>query len=323
MATGSLAYNLYQGARTEYLAQYVLSAFGSAQMVARTEDYGLDFFCTLGEIVGKMYHIESSYSVQVKSLPKDFSYDGDKSIEWVCSLSTPILYCVINKLEHRIKIYSGFGLTFLSSKRDLSKITINFGEYEGYPIEIDDTKGEAVVHLGTPILDFHISELENRDFTKLAVQILKFWIECDQENLNRRDIGFSLFEYPLNYESNKVPSKKEGQLSGNTLDTFKNESLLDRQITSLYRTLGGQITFASHACDKEYLLSLSTAAIETLKRDQHLDDLDNSNRKNEITTLVAFIKSGYQYLQCELPNFIKDRFAFVEVEVTIVPDTDT
>src|SRR5579859_4054878 len=45
--TGALAANFYQGSRSEYLAQFIFSTFGTSLLVPRQEDYGLDLFCAL------------------------------------------------------------------------------------------------------------------------------------------------------------------------------------------------------------------------------------------------------------------------------------
>jgi hypothetical protein len=51
--TGSIAANLHEGSRSEYLAQYVFTSFGTAFPVPHQEDSGLDLYCTLLEPQGK------------------------------------------------------------------------------------------------------------------------------------------------------------------------------------------------------------------------------------------------------------------------------
>ncbi|MGY5514635.1 hypothetical protein ACXHQ0_27385 [Vibrio antiquarius] len=317
MSTGCLAANFHQAARTEYLAQYVFSAFGSSQMVARTEDYGLDFFCTLGSKIGQRLHVEDFYSVQVKSTEDEFSYNDAKSIEWLFSLKTPLLYSVIDKSSHTVKIYSGFMLPLLSTKQELGRITICYGGES--KVEINEKNNEASICLGSPILEFNISELESRDFNQKAVSILEFWVKCDQENINRRSIGYSLFEYPLSYQTNEVPTLKTSQLSGNVLDTFKDEDLLNKQMTALYRSLGSQINFSSHGFDLDYFHTLTKAAIATLKKEE-LDDLDSSPRKLEINNLVMSIKAGCMYFKIDIPDFLEVQFSHIQAEIKIVSD---
>ncbi|MFD3306595.1 hypothetical protein [Alteromonas macleodii] len=114
MATGCFAPNPREGARSEFLAQYVLSAFGACQLVARTEDYGLDFFCTLGYKIGQRFFVRDYYNVQVKSNEKSFTYDDKESLKWALSLPTPIIFLTVDKTQHRLRFYAPIGLEALS-----------------------------------------------------------------------------------------------------------------------------------------------------------------------------------------------------------------
>ena len=42
-------YSFRQGNRSEYLAQYMLSALGLAVKVTTQEDVGIDFYCNVGK----------------------------------------------------------------------------------------------------------------------------------------------------------------------------------------------------------------------------------------------------------------------------------
>ena len=64
---GAIAKNAQEGTRSEYLAQYVLSAFGTAIPVPHPEDSGIDLYCTLGHRVGRRFLVEHQYLVQVKA----------------------------------------------------------------------------------------------------------------------------------------------------------------------------------------------------------------------------------------------------------------
>jgi hypothetical protein len=46
---GKLASNLHEGARSEILADYVLSGWGSVSPARVHDDHGVDLFCTLME----------------------------------------------------------------------------------------------------------------------------------------------------------------------------------------------------------------------------------------------------------------------------------
>lgn len=315
MSTGCLAANLHTAARTEYLAQYVFSAFGASQLVARTEDFGLDFYCTLGHRIGQRFHVENNYNVQVKSTTQGFSYEDAKSVEWVAALNEPLLFCIINKSCHEINIYSGFNLTLLAGK-SLSKINISFGDSYNNQYNGDT----ADVTMGSPIVKFKITDLEDPEIVENISLTLKFWIECDQDNILRKNVGITSFYYPIEYETNKVPANTEGQLSGNFLATFKYQDTLDKHMRALYRSLATQVAFAAHACQKEYLVHLSRVAVDTMEIDHDFDDLDSSNRKNDIISLAAQIKSAYLYLDIEIPTFIEEQFPNIIVDNVIIKD---
>ena len=70
---GAVAANLYQGIRSEYLAQYVFSMFGTVTRVPNEEDHGVDLVCTLTRRAGGRAEPFAYYSVQVKSAPGDWS----------------------------------------------------------------------------------------------------------------------------------------------------------------------------------------------------------------------------------------------------------
>ena len=58
---GSIAANLHEGSRSEYLANFVFSSFGTAIPVPHQEDLGLDIYCTLFERVGQRAWPRSYY----------------------------------------------------------------------------------------------------------------------------------------------------------------------------------------------------------------------------------------------------------------------
>ncbi len=51
--TGSTSANFHEANRSEYLAHFAFSSFGTSVPVPRPEDTGLDLYCTLTERVGQ------------------------------------------------------------------------------------------------------------------------------------------------------------------------------------------------------------------------------------------------------------------------------
>jgi len=64
---GSVAANFHEGSRSELLADYLFSTWGTVNPVRRQDDYGVDLHCTLTARAGQRAVVTEHYSVQVKS----------------------------------------------------------------------------------------------------------------------------------------------------------------------------------------------------------------------------------------------------------------
>ena len=95
--TGSYAPNAREGARSEYLAQYVFSRFGTSLPVLRQEDHGLDLHCKLSERKGRRAWPVAYYSVQVKSNNRPVLCSSRDSVEWLVGYSSALQLCVVDK----------------------------------------------------------------------------------------------------------------------------------------------------------------------------------------------------------------------------------
>ena len=104
-SVGSIAPNLHEGSRSEYLAQYIFSAFGTAVPVPHQKDSGLDIYCTLMETVGRRAWPHAYYSVQVKSTMDPWVFSSTASVRWLVEHPLPIFLCIVNKADARILVY--------------------------------------------------------------------------------------------------------------------------------------------------------------------------------------------------------------------------
>lgn len=102
---GAVAANLYQGIRSEYLAQYVFSLFGTVTRVPNEEDHGVDLFCTLTRRAGGWAEPYAYYSVQVKSAPDAWVFGGSGSVRWIFEYPGPLLFCAVEKKVARFTVY--------------------------------------------------------------------------------------------------------------------------------------------------------------------------------------------------------------------------
>src|ERR1022692_1638634 len=111
---GSVPANLYAGSRSEYLALYVFSMFGTATQVPHEADYGLDLVCTLTEREGQRARPYAYYSVQVKSTSDPWIFDNPSAVEWVLNYPGSLLFCVVDKKTTRFLVYH-LGVRFLAA----------------------------------------------------------------------------------------------------------------------------------------------------------------------------------------------------------------
>lgn len=204
---GVLPYGFREGFRSEYLADYIFSAFGPSLGVKRENDYGIDLICNLAILEGTYMKVGSTYGVQVKSEGSEFKFIGKEAIKWLNSLEFPLFLAEISKKESKVKIYSTWNINrFLLS---IANINENF-----YPEELcfqpseeeilsDPNIEKGIIPLGSPILEFNIMDLGEKDIRLKYQKIFKEWLDIDVENYSLRRAGVSrVFGY-IKWETNK------------------------------------------------------------------------------------------------------------------------
>ncbi|MBZ0146780.1 MAG: DUF4365 domain-containing protein [Pseudorhodoplanes sp.] len=198
---GSIAANLHEGSRSEYLAQFVFSSFGTAIPVPHQEDSGLDFYCTLLERIGQRAWPRAYYSVQVKSTMTPWVFEGAESVRWLVEHPLPIFLCVVNKSDAVIRVYhttprfAAWALPTHPNRLELIPGTENKGH------TVDWVSGDTF-KLEAPILSFTVQEVLDRESRVKLAEVLKFWIDYDLENLFRIRSGIHHFRVPADYETN-------------------------------------------------------------------------------------------------------------------------
>lgn len=199
--TGSVAANLHEGSRSEYLAQFVFSSFGTAIPVPHHEDSGIDIYCTLLERDGRRAWPRAYYSVQVKSTMEPWVFGSPESVRWLIEHPLPILLCIVQKSDARILVYH------TTPRFDVWASAANPNRLELIPdLEtkahtLNWENGETF-RLKAPILNFTIQELLEPEFRNRIAEVLKFWIDWDTENLFRIRSGLNHFRVPYDYETN-------------------------------------------------------------------------------------------------------------------------
>lgn len=215
-ATGSISPNLHEGSRSEYLAQYIFSMFGTSVQVPRQEDFGVDLYCTLfSERAGQRVWPDAYYSVQVKSDESPVIFPRRESVEWIVEYPAPLLHCIVRKRDGLIRIYqtfARFGAAVAQTLPDRLEL-VPEGRPAGStgPDGFDEATGTYT--LGVPILSFKVEELlEDTQFEKIR-SLLRFWVLKDLENVRRYQMGMRSLWIPWEVVTNELPRGNDSILS--------------------------------------------------------------------------------------------------------------
>ncbi len=220
--TGSVAYGFHEGARTEYLAQYVFTTFGTSVPVPRPEDHGVDLYCTLAEPQGNLVWPVAYYSVQVKSTAEILVYPSPESVKWVVDYPAPLLYCIIRKSDGRVRIYQTIA-RFAAAVAPELPTRMSLVPAEPVPAGPDKPAEYAPARtwepgcasgshsLGPPILDFKVQELLDDVRFEQIRAVLDFWVRLDFDNIRRYQMGMRQVQWPGQHTTNKVPASSNAR----------------------------------------------------------------------------------------------------------------
>jgi len=206
---GAIATGLHEGSRSEYLAQYVLSMFGTSVPVPHPEDHGIDLFCSLMERKGKRSWPVGYYSVQVKSTIDPWLFKDSDSVQWLLRYPAPLFLCTVDKSTARLRMYQ---LTARFRAAVLTEPPARLALVPGHPGDGKAAEGwdrEGNLALGAPILDFSIGDLLDDERFALFSQILRFWVLNDTDNIRRQQMGARVASGPNAYATNEIPTRGE------------------------------------------------------------------------------------------------------------------
>ena len=215
---GAVAANYYQGARSEYLAQYVFSMFGTAMHVPHEVDTGFDLACTLTRTAGGRGEPYAYYSVQVKSTPGPWVFDGPGAVRWILGYPAPLLFCILDKRTAQFTVYQ------LRARLDVAAMTgcpPSLRLIPGEPGSTAPVQGEpginarrrprigwdadGNVELGPPVLQFTIADFMKEEECEVIRDVLDYWVLLDLRNILRQQMGMRAASGPAFYETGKVP----------------------------------------------------------------------------------------------------------------------
>ena len=256
MATqGAIAPNFHEGTRSEYLAQYFFSAFGTSVPVPLPEDSGIDLHCTLGRRAGQRLIVEDYYLVQVKSDVADLTFDGSDAVNWLLSQRHPFFLCVVTKVPFRIQVFQTAVVVLCSGTPTPSRIILHPGGSDD-PMTTSFNPEESVVTLSLrrPIIDIASECFSDSATFHNAADVLRAWIRLDQANIDMKVAGGVFFRFPgKDFETNKVPpalTSFRGNFKGATAKDFAGS---ERWFASTAAHFGALASAAAADGDKERL----------------------------------------------------------------------
>jgi len=237
--TGSIASNLHEGSRSEILADYLFSAWGTVTPIRRQDDYGIDLYGGLAERQGQRSIITDYYVVQVKSTTDPWVFVGEESVRWLIDYPIPIFLSCVDKNKGTLAVYHVTSRFYVSAMGKLPP------RLELVP---EDCEGGAFIawqggekfSLSAPILRVTLGDLIDQNKLTELRNVFTRWVRLDRQNLDLRRYGLLRFRMPPSYKVNEVPSSGIGELGNAVPD----DDCLRRGILTLAEGLeciGGQL----------------------------------------------------------------------------------
>jgi len=221
LMAGSLWSPFREGNRSEYLAQYFLSALGVSVNVPRPEDIGIDFYCVLAQETGKRLTFYSPFAVQVGSYgTKQFCYGGytDKGawrkeqLDWLFSQELPLFICTVGKEDLSFRLYSTSPMWLIRYQYgDVSEVHLVpdathdiFTQSREAVADYAGKGGDGCIYripLGAPIVALRIEDLKSDLVNKARIGLAKA-AQAEMFNLTYRRLNAHFVQWLFDITSN-------------------------------------------------------------------------------------------------------------------------
>jgi hypothetical protein len=303
---GSVALNFHSGSRSEYLAQYVFSSFGTAIPVPHQEDSGIDLYCTLLERIGRRAWPQAYYSVQVKSTMGPWVFRSSESVQWLIQHPLPIFLCIVQKAEARLLVYPTtprFAIWALRTPPHRLELIPETGTMGRTGFWADGN----TFTLHAPILSFTVQQILDTRFSRKAANVLKFWIDNDSENLLRIRSGIHDFQVPSSYETNRID--KTGRITrGSTRFSEASLELAENHARELLGKL------ALHYFAKQDVVTAAICSMAVRQLSQSASDFKSEvHIQGQLNKLLGLDSPASPYEGCDLLlKLVNDRLELSE-----------
>jgi hypothetical protein len=203
---GSYARNFTEGRRSEILADYLFSAWGTVTPVRANNDYGVDLYCTFAEMIGLRAVVREYFVVQVKSENKPWSFEHPESVEWLVTYPSPLFLAVVDKKNHILCVYHVMARFFVWAHGELPK-TLELVPGDGDTGKFLEWDEGGKISLQAPILRVELSDLMEAEKINHMRTVFEQWLTMERENCDLVRRGLPRFRMPGEYHTNEVPNK--------------------------------------------------------------------------------------------------------------------
>jgi len=200
---GTLARNFRSANRSEVLAHFLLSTWGTVTSVAPVDDYGIDLYCTLTENVGLRSIVTDYYSVQVKSNDDPWVFETKEEIRWLFDYSTPLFLACVDRTKTVLSIYHTMARFLAGFWPEGERLTLEpTNDIDGVSVQ---WSGGEQFSLSAPIIRVSLAELSDSVRLDSLRRTFQHWVRLENYNCDLRRVGVLRFRMPDRYKVNEVP----------------------------------------------------------------------------------------------------------------------
>lgn len=202
--TGAVAANPHEGSRSEILADYLFSSWGTVTPVRRQDDYGIDLYCTLTDRIGQRAVVCDYFVVQVKSGTDPWVFDHPESVRWFVEYPTPLFLACIDKKSGILRVYHvtpRFSVWAMGRLPNRLVLTPE-DTVDGTSVQWESAEKYS---LSAPIIQISCTDLISDEKMGILKEVFKQWVQIDRENCDLVRKGLLRFRMPHSYRTNEAP----------------------------------------------------------------------------------------------------------------------
>ena len=204
--TGVVAANPHEGSRSEILADYLFSGWGTVTPVRRSDDFGVDLYCTLTDRIGRRAFVRDYFTVQVKSANDPWEFNGADSIRWLLEYPQPLFLACVDKHAGSLRVYHTmprFLVRVLPPMQDRLVLIPGTGDV-GTFVKWEDG---IEFSLSAPILEIGLGDFLDASLMASRQAVFRSWVQHDRANCDLARQGLLRFRVPREYAVNEIPDQ--------------------------------------------------------------------------------------------------------------------